>query len=155
LKRLLLIVLVGCDDAPAVLDAPVVPQDAPPACSAHFTGNFTETATTTEACATDGMMLSIPSTFLVGPLEVMIPAAAAGDFSSQTVAAWSASATRMINHDTCLLAAGDQVVPHGAFTLHLASVAPPHGTLVLDQPVRATAFSNCGATLVEHVEVAY
>jgi hypothetical protein len=61
----------------------------------------------------------------------------------------------MIDHDTCLLAAGDQVVPHGAFTLHLASVSPPHGTLVLDQPVRATPFADCGAPLVEHVEVAF
>ncbi|MEO8553444.1 MAG: hypothetical protein ABI678_25900 [Kofleriaceae bacterium] len=101
------------------------------------------------------MTLTIPSTFLNEPLQIQIPADGVGELSSQTVAAWSASATRMIGHDTCLLAAGDQVVPHGAFTLHLDAVSPPHGTLVLDQPVRATPFSDCGATLVEHVEVTF
>lgn len=155
MKRLL-ILLAGCGDPTvAPVDAPFVPQDAPAACTAKFSGNFVETSTTDDACATDGMTLSISSTFLVEPLQVSIPAASAGDYSSQTVAEWSAMATRMINHDTCLMAAGDQVVPHGSFTLHLESVSPSHGTLVLDQPVRATVFSDCGATLVEHVEVTF
>jgi hypothetical protein len=59
----------------------------------------------------------------------------------------------VISHDTCVLDAGDQVVPHGSYTLHLTSA--DHGTLVLDQPVRATMFSACGTTLTEHVEVAF
>ena len=136
--------------------APVAP-DAFVACTATFTGNFAEVATTATACATatDAQLaLTIPATHLVAPLAVSLAIAPApGEFSAETTATWSANATRMIDHDTCVLDAGDQVVPHGSFTLHLTSA--DHGTLVLDQPVRATMFSACGTTLAEHVEVAF
>jgi hypothetical protein len=138
-------------------DAAAVGPDAFVACTATFTGNFAEVATTATACAsaTDAQLaLTIPSTNLVAPLAVTLAIAPVpGDFSSETTAMWSAIATRMINHDTCVLDAGDQVVPHGSFTLHLTSA--DHGTLVLDQPVRATMFSACGTTLAEHVEVVF
>lgn len=138
-------------------DAAPLGPDAFVACTGTFTGNFAEVATTATACATatDAQLtLAIPSTNLLAPLTVTLAIAPApGDFSSETTPMWSAIATRMINHDTCVLDAGDQVVPHGSFTLHLASA--DHGTLVLDQPVRATMFSACGTTLAEHVEVAF
>ncbi len=138
------------DAAPAV--------DAAVACTAGFTGNFTETTTTPDACATLGDHLEVRATAasLDTPLVVTLDIPGApGDYASQTGTAWSATATRIVTHATCLLQAGDQVVPHGAFALHLEAIAPPHGTLVLDQPVRATAFADCGAPLVEHVEVRF
>ena len=84
-----------------------------------------------------------------------IPATSGDAISSDDRDAWSSTATRMLAHDGCMLAAGDQVVPHGDFTLHLDSASPPHGTLALDQPVHATVFSDCGTPLLEHVEVAF
>jgi hypothetical protein len=138
-------------------DAAFVGPDAFVACTATFTGNFAEVATTATACASASdaqLMLAIPAIQLVAPLAVTLAIAPApGEFSSETTATWSANATRMIDLDTCVLDAGDQVVPHGSFTLHLTSAE--HGTLVLDQPVRATTFSACGTTLAEHVEVAF
>lgn len=154
-SKALLVLLAACGDPAPVANDAAVPLDAPGACTAHFTGNFIDTTTTADACATDGLAISIASPFLDGPLQITIPATAPGELSSQTVTAWSATASRTVEHDACLLAAGDQVVPHGAFTLHLVSVSPPHGTLVLDQAVRATTFATCGDPLVEHVEVTF
>jgi hypothetical protein len=138
-------------------DAAVVMPDALVACTATFTGNFAEVATTATACATataTQLALTVPSTNLIAPLAITLAITPApGDFSSETTMAWSAIATRMVTHDTCVLDAGDQVVPHGSFTLHLTGA--DHGTLELDQPVRATMFSACGSPLAEHVEVAF
>lgn len=153
-----LVLACGCGGDPArPPDAAVIAPDAFVACAATFTGNFSEVATTATACAsaTDAqLVVTLPATNLVAPLAVTLAIATGpGDFSSETTATWSATATRMIGHDTCVLDAGDQVVPHGSFTLHLTSA--DHGTLVLDQPVRATIFSACGTPLAEHVEVAF
>ncbi|HEY6035598.1 MAG TPA: hypothetical protein VIV58_15095 [Kofleriaceae bacterium] len=153
-----LVVVCGCSVAPAhTPDAAVVAPDAFVACTATFSGNFDEVATTATACASatsTGLAVTLPSANLVAPLAITLAIAAGpGEFSSETTATWSATATRMIGHDTCVLDAGDQVVPHGSFTLHLASA--DHGTLVLDQPVRATMFSACGSPLAEHVEVTF
>ena len=158
MRLAVLAVVTACGGDPVRSpDAAVIGPDAFVACTATFTGNFAEVATTATACAsaTDTqLVVTVPSTTLVAPLAVTLAIAPApGDFSSETTATWSALATRMINHDTCVLDAGDQVVPHGSFTLHLISA--DHGTLVLDQPVRATMFSACGTTLSEHVEVAF
>jgi hypothetical protein len=148
----------GCGIDPVhAPDAAAGPPDAFVACTATFTGNFADLATTATACATatgSQLVLTVPSTGLLAPLSVTLAIAAApGDFSSETTTVWSAIATRMVGHDTCVLDAGDQVVPHGSFTLHLTGA--DHGTLELDQPVRATMFSACGSPLAEHVEVAF
>lgn len=152
------VLVCGCSSDPArAPDATPVAPDAFFACTATFSGNFSEVATTDTACATATdaqLVVTLPSQNLVAPLAITLAIATGpGDFSSETTATWSAIATRMIGHDTCVLDAGDQVVPHGSFTLHLT--AADHGTLALDQPVRATIFSACGDTLGEHVEVAF
>jgi len=156
-KALVLVLACGCSVEPArTPDAAPVAPDAFVACTATFSGNFAEVATTATACASAGAQLaiSVPSQSLIAPLAVTLAIAPGpGDFSSETTATWSATGTRLIGHDTCVLDAGDRVVPHGSFTLHLTSA--DHGTLVLDQPVRATMFSTCGDTLSEHVEVAF
>ena len=158
MKALVLVVACGCGAEPARMppDAAAVPPDAFVACTATFSGNFAELATTATACASAGtqLVIDVPAQGLIAPLMVTLAIVPnPGDFSSETTATWSAIGTRMVGHDTCVLDAGDQVVPHGSFTLHLATA--DHGTLVLDQPVRATLFSTCGETLYEHVEVAF
>lgn len=154
----MLALVTACGNDPVrAPDAAMVMPDAPAACTATFSGNFAEVATTATACATTTgtqLALTIPSTSLIAPLAIELAIATApGDYSSDTTATWSATATRVIDHDTCVLDAGDQVVPHGSFTLHL--IGADHGMLVLDQPVRATMFSACGSPLSEHVEVAF
>jgi len=162
--RWLVIFWIGCGGSDPVMPAADANIDAFVACTAQLTGNFVETITTAASCAqfatTDTgapvLQLQLASTNLVDPYAVAFEISqVTGDYSSQTVIAWSSMATRMLAHDDCLLAAGDQFVPHGDFTLHLASATPAHGTLVLDQPVHATAFSNCGTPLVEHLEVTF
>ncbi len=138
-------------DANSSTDAAI---DATAACRAVFTGNFAEVAMA-DSCATieGGMFaLSIATTSLDAGLVVMIPLTG-GSASSQTTTGWSATATRTVDHLHCVLDAGDGVVPHGSF--ELALTAAVHGTLVLDQPVRAEALADCGDPLTEHVEVAF
>jgi hypothetical protein len=157
-KRLAIVVACSCGGEPAHPPDAAPPADAFVACTAVFTGNFAETSTTPGACAffSDYLAFELPSTTLAAPLAVTVAIPALpGDYASQTGTAWSASATRIVAHATCVLEAGDQVVPHGTFALHLEGTAPPHGTLVLDQPVRAPASADCGAPLVEHVEVRF
>jgi hypothetical protein len=162
--RWLLILCAGCGGSDPVVPAADATLDAFVACDAQLTGNFVETITTATSCAqfatTDAgaqvLEVQLASTNLVDPYAVEFEISQiTGDYSSQTVMAWSSMAMRMLAHDGCVLAAGDQFVPHGDFTLHLASATPAHGTLVLDQPVHATAFSDCGTPLIEHVEVTF
>jgi hypothetical protein len=163
--RWLLILCIGCgDNIDPVVPAADASVDAFVECNAQLTGNFVETITTATSCAqfvtaddgTPALQLQIASTNLVDPYAVELEISpVTGDYSSQTVMAWSSTAMRLLPHDDCELAAGDQFVPHGDFTLHLDSATPAHGMLVLDQPVHATAFSNCGTPLVEHVEVTF
>ncbi len=85
------------------------------------------TATMPAACATldatSTFALRLPAPTLTAGLVVAIPVT--GDTAtSQTTTGWSVRATRMIDHEQCVLDAGDAVVPHGTFTL--------------DQPVHAT-----------------
>jgi hypothetical protein len=157
LKRLAILLAACGSDPETHVDAP--PPDAFVACSAQLTGNFAETITSGEPCAAlgeSGLTVQLPSMNFVEPYTITFGIGnVAGDYSAQTVTTWSSQATRMLAHDMCILAAGDQAVPHGDFTLHLDSVVPAHGTLSLDQPVHATAFSDCGDPLVEHFEVTF
>jgi hypothetical protein len=158
--RALLAFAVGCSsNSPAQIDAAVI-VDAPAACTAIFSGNFVETVTSDTPCALFGddamFHVTVTTTSLVDPYSIALDVPAlVGDASSQTTATWSSMAMRMLAHDGCILAAGNQVVPHGDFTLHLDSATPAHGTLAVDQPVHATEFSNCGSPLLEHVEVMF
>jgi hypothetical protein len=163
--RWLLLLCIGCgDNIDPVIPAADASVDAFVVCNAQLTGNFVETITSATSCAQfattdDGapvLQLQLASTNVVDPYEVDFEISPViGDYSSQTVTTWSSMVTRILAHDDCLLAAGDQFVPHGDFTLHLDSATPAHGTLVLDQAIHATAFSNCGTPLVEHVEVTF
>lgn len=155
--------VIGCGGTDPVAPAVDANLDARIACSAQLTGNFVEAITTTTNCAqfstiegVSVLRVQLMSTNLVGPYEIDIELSrVTGDYSSPTVTTWSSMATVIHAHDGCVLAAGDQFVPHGDFNLHLANATPAHGSLVLDQPVHATAFSNCGTPLVEHVEVTF
>ena len=157
MKRLALLLAACAHDPAAHVDA--APPDAFVACSAKLTGNFTEAIASGDSCAAlgdNGLTVQLPSLNFVEPYTIAFGIGnVAGDYSSQTVMTWSSQATRILAHDMCILAAGDQAVPHGDFTLHLDSVVPAHGTLSLDQPVHATAFSDCGDPLVEHFEVVF
>jgi len=111
----------ACGDqrAAAAIDG-AGPSDAASACAAVFTGNFAETATTLAACATldatGTFALTLVAPSLTAGLVVAIPVT--GDTAtSQTATGWSVRATRMIDHDQCVLDAGDAVVPHGSFAL--------------------------------------
>jgi hypothetical protein len=156
--------VVACGGTDPVMPAVDAKLDGSIACSAQLTGNFVEAIATATSCAGFGttaggtpvLQVQFASTNLVEPFEIDFEITqVTGDYSSQTVMTWHSMATLSLAHDDCLLAAGDQFVPHGDFTLHLASATPAHGSLVLDQPIHATAFSNCGTPLVEHLEVTF
>ncbi len=157
MKFLLCMLACACGDHRAAAIDGAAPSDAARACAGVFTGNFSETASTVAACATlDGgsFTLTLPAPSLTAGLVVAIPVT--GDTAtSQTATGWRVKATRMVDHDLCVLDAGDAVVPHGSFALALTSTNPPHGTLALDQPVRAAALAACGDPLTEHVEITF
>ena len=46
---------------------------------------------------------------------------ATGEYSSETLATWHAVGARSISDGACVYSAGDQVTPHGSFTLTLAN----------------------------------
>lgn len=153
--RRLVIVLAACggnDTQPT--DAPVVLADAAFACTAKLTGNVTATLGS-DACATlgDTLQLELTGAAFSAPIAMSFAVTASGDYTADTVAAWSVTTKTTVDHEDCLFVAGDQATPHGTFSLHLE--AGPHGTLAIEQPVHATMFASCGTPLVEHVEVAF
>ena len=157
--RAALAFLAACNGgSAAATDAP--PADARAGCTATWTGNFAEVATSATPCATidSGMIVfDAPSATLAKPLPVAIQLAtsAVGSYSSETVTAWSANETRMILGNTCVFEAGAQTTPHGDFTLTLDDAEAPHGTLQLDLVVLAGVVSVCGTPLAETLELAF
>ena len=154
--RRAILLLGACGGGSAAPDGG--PRDAPAACTATWSGNFAETATA-EPCATIAgttLTVEVPSTTLGSamPATIELGAAAAGTYSSSTVASWSASATRQVVNNTCIYQAGSTFTPPGVFTLTLSDTTP-HGMLVVDQAVLAAAFSICGDPLTEHLEVTF
>ena len=153
------IALAACSGGHATaIDAP--PADASAACTATWTGNFAEVATSAAPCASidSGLVVfDAPSGTLAKPLTVAIQLAtsAIGSYSSETVATWSANETRMILGNTCVYEAGAMTTPHGDFTLKLDDAEAPHGTLQLDLVVLAGVVSVCGTPLTETLELAF
>jgi hypothetical protein len=133
--RLGLLALTACgDNAQPRADAP-----SAIACSATFTGNYSEQSSGPSDCATlsgDGsLVLHIPVATLSATLDVSIALGASptpGRMTSETVSAWSASVQAR-----CTYGAGSSVVPPGNFELTLDALDPAassaHGTLAITQ----------------------
>jgi len=140
------------------------------ACTATWTGNVTDTADSTDACATVApgasrgpddatLTVDVPSSLLASPLAVSIDlgdAAAPGTFSSETVPVWSALGLRISGSGGCAYVAGDAAVPTGSFTLDVSAVSPAaHGTLSLVGYVQAMPGTSCGAGDNEMISVMF
>ena len=174
MSRAWLLVLAACAACAAcgacgASPAPSCPDGGPcnGACPAALAGNFDETTSAPANCATFAppatLTFSLPSRALGNPIAISIDlggAAAAGTYSSDTIATWSAIVARSIGDDgACVYSAGDQVVPHGSFTLALASIDPAagvaHGALDVTMFVHAVEGTDCGAADTETVHVEF
>jgi hypothetical protein len=140
------------------------PRDASlpvPACTATFTGNFAATSTAPDTCATftgDALALAVTATPLDAPLAISFslpPSPTSGTYSSDTVATWSALATRTLDFVPCTYRAGGAVIPHGTFELALADATAPHGTLSLSLAVLVPPLTDCGAGALETVTITF
>jgi hypothetical protein len=159
--RLVALVLAGCGSGAALPDAAC--GDAAlcaDACPATFSGNFADHSLAAANCARldPALELSIASPVIGAPLAISLDlgaAPAAGPYSSETVAHWSAVQARSIGDGACVYSAGDEVVPIGSFTLDLADPVGPHGTLAVELTVHAVDGTRCGAGDREHVEIVF
>ena len=143
------------------------PGDAAPpdatTCVATFGDNFADTTSSPAACATvtgGTLTFAIDSQALGSTLAIAIELGAApaiGTYSSETIATWSTAAARSIDDGGCVYTAGDQVIPHGSFTLSLAAIdaGTAHGTLEVIQAVHALQGTDCGASDRETVDVVF
>jgi hypothetical protein len=144
MRRLAWLVLVACGShAPP----PPVP-DAPSGCTAAFAGNFTEMSTSPSNCptfATSTLDFTVEVMHLGSALDISItlPDVMSGNFSSETVATWSAMAFEPQPNSGCVFRAGNDATPEGSFTLTLDSIAP-HGSLELSLAVLSLPGSTCG-----------
>jgi hypothetical protein len=161
-RLLAVLAIFGCSSDPAAAADATSCADAAVcagACPATFSGNFTDHSSVATNCATfdPALSLSISSLVIGSPLTVSLDLGAptTGAYSSETVQAWSAVQSRSIGDGACVYSAGDQVVPHGSFTLQLDDTAAPHGTLVLELDVHAVDGTVCGAGDVENVSVVF
>ena len=168
MKALLVLALAACGGGhPAMPDAP--PPDASIPCTAHFSGNFTETSAA-ETCATIAhtvaapdhatFTLMIPTTTLGTSLAGTIDLGTApslGLYSSRTVATWRVRAAQRVGEGTCLYAAGALEVPQGNFELTVTELADPevHGTLVLTQFILGFPSTDCGDSDTEMITVSF
>ena len=154
-----LVVVAACGGHDVAQDGAVI--DAPAACTATYSGNFVELATTATACgsiSSGSLALDAPSVTLASPLAITIAlgdAPTTGPYSSETVGSWDARGTKVVSTEPCLFVGGSDVTPTGSFTLALDALAPPHGTLDLVLTVLQTPFVDCGADLGETVEVVF
>jgi hypothetical protein len=157
MKLAVTLVLVGCAGHATVPPAP----DAPPAgCTAAFTGNFAETDDSPAGCPTfDGSTLAFAMQVgtLAAELDVSIalPAAMPGDFSSETIATWSAMAFQRETNGGCIYRAGNAATPEGSFTLALDAIAPLHGTLAMSLSILTEPGSTCGQQDTEDVTFSF
>ena len=150
-------------DAAAARDT--APDGAAAACTAHFSGNFSELATTAATCATLGsdgssdtlLELAIPSATLGSDVAIAIDLgvapAGSGAYSSESVAAWSARAVQVVGIGACVYNAGATAIPPGNFALTLASLA--HGSLSLTMWVLAYPGTDCGTGDTEQLDVEF
>lgn len=170
MKRLLVVAFAvgACGGGHTVKpDAP--PPDAAIPCTAHFSGNFTETSTsamcamiTHTVAAPDHATLSlmVPTTTLgtslAGTFDLGV-APSLGLYSSRTVETWRVRAAQRVGEGTCLYAAGALEVPQGSFELTVTALADPdiHGTLDLTQIILGFPSTDCGDSDTETVTVAF
>ncbi|MBS2031171.1 MAG: hypothetical protein JST54_24940 [Deltaproteobacteria bacterium] len=171
------IALVGCSGS-ASNDSDAGPTDAgslidagPPACSATFSGNFSDQAAISSGCGTlslggtsgtDWLLQLTASSSVAGAqLRVKVDlgsAPTAGDFTDATLETWSAVA---VGATSCEYSAGNLAVPAGSFELTLTEVsglpsAPvAHGNLQILLHVSAPATVDCGAGDVEQAFLAF
>lgn len=159
--KLALLALAACGSDAAVADAGC--RDAEVCaggCPASFSGNFADGSTDAANCArlAGALQFTVPSQVIGAPLMISLDlgdAPAAGPYSSETVAHWSAVQARSIGNGACVYSAGDEVVPAGSFTLSLTDPAAPHGTLAVELTVHAVDGTRCGAGDQEHVEIVF
>jgi hypothetical protein len=142
--------------------APVLPSiDAsPPAtgCTATFAGNFSETSTAQANCptfATGTLAFALAST-VFGATDTVTLALGTdepGEYTSDSVANWSATATERIGDGACELSAGSELTPMGSFALTLTTGL--HGTLTVTQYVLTVPGTNCGFPDTESITVVF
>ena len=82
-------------------------------------------------------------------ISITLPDVMSGNFSSETVATWSAMAFEPQPNSGCVFRAGNDATPEGSFTLSLDAIAPPHGSLALSLSVLSLPGSTCGLDDVE------
>jgi len=163
--------LASCgDNAGLPLDAsrPPRPDASPPAaaCAATFSGNFAERVAMSPDCAMlsgqTTLTFAVPSYQPTATVAIAIPLGATpelGQYTSETVAAWSAMATVAIGDANCIYLAGATAVPPGSFTLTLDAIDvaghTAHGRLVLELGVLPGAETDCGPSNAETLDLAF
>lgn len=147
MRCLVFVALAACGD------------NAAPECTAEFGGNFTDRVRAASACPTfeGGVLAFAVDSSVLGAQALaefeLGDAAPPGLYSSQTVASWHFVEARSIGDGACVYSAGDQVTPHGSFTLDLYAL--DHGRLTVDQYVHAVDGTDCGASDLEHILVEF
>lgn len=140
----------------------------PPTCTVELTGNYRETTTSAKNCptlapgagATAGATMlhfKIASHAIHADYAIDLdlgPTPTPGAFNSSTTDLWTAAATKLVPPGACVFQASNNTTPNGDFTLELASVAPPHGTLelrmfVLPRTSDDGRQTDCGAGTTE------
>ena len=138
-------------------------------CAASFAGNFADEASGSAVCAAldqlpgsaDQLLdFAIDSRVLGAQVIISVDlgtAPSTGEYSSETLASWHAVGARSLQDGACVYSAGDQVTPHGSFTLSLTAIdeAAAHGTLVVTQYVHAVDEVDCGDADIETVDVVF
>ena len=152
----LCVAAAACGAAPAAPDAAT--------CALALGGNFDETASSPAFCPTVAageLDFTLPSSVLGSPIDAAIDlgaAPASGTYSSETVARWRLIAARSVGVDgACVYSAGDEVTPHGSFTLALTAIdqMTAHGTLDAILWVHAVTGTDCGGGDTETVHVSF
>jgi hypothetical protein len=180
MKYAVLIALAACGDnvQPASPDAARMADSAPAgACRATLTGNVTELLTSDALCprlmpaTTMGhtlMRFVVASHVMAANMGINIDLGAqpaAGVYSSETTAVWSALAieTAPVN-GACVFTAGSSSVPAGSFELGLAAIdlgaSTAHGQLsllmfVLPRTTEQGVQTDCGAGTTESVTITF
>lgn len=146
MKRALLVLVTACGDQ----------QVLPPDCPVTFAGNFGEDVQACPEISDGGIAWSIDSRTLGGFVMVSLPAAGAGVSTSDSVLSeWSAVGAASIGNGTCAYVAGADATPRGSYTLDLATLDPPRGTLDVLMHVQATIGTDCGPQAEETIHAEF
>jgi len=149
--------LAGCTAAPAPAPDAAIVVDT---CTATFTGNFSEASTSASNCPTlddTTFAVSLSTQALGKPLVISVDLGAmpsAGIYTPETVASWNARAVQPIGQGVCIYSAGNDVIPHGGFTLELDETTR-HGAFTSTEYVLAFPETDCGDNDTESVQVAF